>query len=604
MYDANDHSGDIVQLTMAVAPRQLKKLFCTKFLAEKLKSPWAWVTALIWSVGIVSMSSLTIRDFIPLLSDYQTENVDTKLTVVKLDSVRRPNITVCMPYFSWSLAKIAWWVNQGNKDVCEECQALADHGWDVWNDGTPLRLVHSAITEIALAEKLMQKLLLEEKDSGFQSLTINRTNFNWNQPIVDAVYLFFFSYHDLDNTVLVKEKPMEYGSLDLRIARNVTDAHRDELYQKYLDAFTTYLMAMLEFQLDPFDRARPLAFYHFYFCIVTIGKTDEDFGWVDQNFFHDPNIPTPPWRLLSRNIQATIWPDETPMFWFPSVADVLYKTPEKRVSTATKEYVDITYSITSAVVQRREGVPCSPEPNRVKCMAVVQAKVAIEKCGCQPFSYRYYMAKKISSIPYCGIEAYRSCIAALQRALNRSQDACNNVCEYVVYSWKVESSLVGTETDPDDKNLYFRLGFYPIAKPYIEFSVVTKTTPEMFVSQIGGLVNLYLGVDGLSICAGLILLWDYARKRRNSGQQNGSKDSSTSQQHRTSVHEKWKESITKEMASLQEDVAAALRDNEKVKNQEDNSTTSQKAKATLTTWKPKIYPKVAVAARSLDLSDL
>lgn len=54
----------------------------------------------------------------------------------------------------------------------------------------------------------------------------------------------------------------------------------------------------------------------------------------------------------------------------------------------------------------------------------------------------------------------------------------------------------------------------PAFNTFAEFSWISKHTPEQFASQIGGIVNLYLGSSGLSVVALVITLVGKIKKWR------------------------------------------------------------------------------------------
>lgn len=57
-------------------------------------------------------------------------------------------------------------------------------------------------------------------------------------------------------------------------------------------------------------------------------------------------------------------------------------------------------------------------------------------------------------------------------------------------------------------DLYFELCISSMDTPLVYLTLMVKDTPEKFLSQIGGLINLYLGISGLSVCAVLVFLLD------------------------------------------------------------------------------------------------
>lgn len=86
-------------------------------------------TVIVWLIGILLMTALTIRDFVPLLNDYTENNLGSDLRVITDENISRPNITLCIPYYSKTLENIAQSASGG---PCPECDGLQSHFWDLW----------------------------------------------------------------------------------------------------------------------------------------------------------------------------------------------------------------------------------------------------------------------------------------------------------------------------------------------------------------------------------------------------------------------------------------------------------------------------------------
>lgn len=467
----------------------------------------ACATATIWIIGIALMICLTVRDLLPLISDYVQDNVETKVTVIRNATVRRPNVTVCIPYYSEALLTVAH--ENGTDCTSIECQALEDHGWNVQSD-------HESRLRMKLgkqASQLIKKLLSDESSNGFPSLTLDhQRDFNWNQPLIDAVYMFFCAYREMDNIFLDKNSFLEYSiapsCAGFDLAQLQIESHQiDQLYQKLIEAIDVYLFITIDNATDDISdlKTRPIAISSDKFCTITVAASEETFEWRP---VEDDGDETPPWKRRRFGDEPVfwIWRDDTIFFANQYSNDALYATAVSGKESFTYEAVALSYSVSTTVVERRPDAGCSPDPNPSRCVITRQSLVVAKECGCKPWTYRFLLPAD-QQLPYCNITSYQRCKEKLLETLNQNEKDCNNICEYVVYEWTV-APTANTITE-ESRIDFYDVRLKPHVKPYIEFSLVTKTSTEMFISQIGGIVNLYLGFDGLTLFATLIFAYKW-----------------------------------------------------------------------------------------------
>lgn len=85
---------------------------------------------------------------------------------------------------------------------------------------------------------------------------------------------------------------------------------------------------------------------------------------------------------------------------------------------------------------------------------------------------------------------------------------CGTKCDFVYYNWKQTVIKNGGSS-----KWGWQIDLVDATAPFTEFTVAHKNTQEQFLSQIGGVINLYLGFSGLSLtaivifCVELIKRW-------------------------------------------------------------------------------------------------
>lgn len=134
----------------------------------------------------------------------------------------------------------------------------------------------------------------------------------------------------------------------------------------------------------------------------------------------------------------------------------------------------------------------------------------VKYCKCVPFPYRRLLESNFT-LPYCNISNYAVCQASVSKRLPDKKEKCNKKWEYEFYKW----SDYYLANEDGSSNLTFGIEFAALDAPYVGFTIQMHDTPEKFLSQVGGLVNFYLGVSGLSVCAFVIHCCERYKKWRS-----------------------------------------------------------------------------------------
>lgn len=505
-------------------PRQLKQHF---------HSNWpSCAKTLIWLVGSTILIVLTIRDFLPLYHDYTHKNVLANVAVSH-GLIPRPAVTVCLPRYSYALQAIAKWLHAQRSDInvsnpteiCLECQAMADHGWDVWNEMDESEFhrpndsdVHVWYMESQLAKAIIKKLLgLNESD--FQKYTIlEQNNFLWNQPIIDAIRYLFFVVGDRDRQHIIRPDRLRQFSHVLAIEElePMNNRDLDRMFNVLKRSITMYtkFQAFHAGSLSTRDAftGRRFSVDEEHLCFTTFSNSSvETYRYIP--FVASPFDP--PWIRYSRRAALTVNRDSTVLYSGGSRYQRLYITRSESREKIRYEQIMLSYSATLRIVESRSTEECSPERSMALCIAKRQTKTAMDRCGCVPFSYRHVGGDNISSLPYCNTSAYLSC-EALEKTFRITNAVCNKACEQTFYSWVSDDTTALDEPPPDaapnSRTFRVQIDNGQPNVPFVEITLTERDSLERFISQVGGIINLYLGVSGITICGFIITCMSYMRK--------------------------------------------------------------------------------------------
>lgn len=483
---------------------------------------WSTIaTTSIWLIGCGILIALTIRDFIPLYNDYTYNNVYAK-TEVKRDAIPRPDVVVCLPYYSDSLTKIVQWLeSQYSKngsssafEDCMECAALAENGWNVWAE---LKMPEEwefwweKRVEGMLVEAILKKLLDEAGKGDIEKLvTLNRTNFNWNQPIIDAILYFMSAMQELDHVFLgwptlenaelnefFNLTAVDFESPAIKLLRNFA-LRAWTVYVNFYTAGENEHILTNEIITDPLE-GREVSVNTNNLCFTLLKNfTVETFMY---NPFEDPSDP--PWERYKGRVFAVV--KSSSGFYSAATPQILYRTNRLQAEQTRYEQVTLMYSAMARVAEERPNVECSRNQNAALCSLEKQIEVALKDCGCVPYTHSHMYETPIE-VPFCNFKHYNSC-EALQKNMKPAYDYCNNKCETIFYSW-MQDSDVGAQAFADSpKSLLLSvsvLGTMQEGVPMLHFTLTIRDSLEKFISQIGGIVNLYVGVSGVTVCGILV----------------------------------------------------------------------------------------------------
>lgn len=213
-------------------------------------------------------------------------------------------------------------------------------------------------------------------------------------------------------------------------------------------------------------------------------------------------------------------------------------------------------------METRSTTGCQPNPDPLaECLAKHQVVAAMQNCSCIPFTYRY-LHRGFTFLPYCNISHYSNCEDKLLEILENQMSLCNHKCSYDFYDWKYFSR----EPNKESSDMYFRVNLTRLTEPFIEFKITLKDGPEKFLAQVGGIVNLYLGFSGMSLCALVICIVDYLRNRycdqARCPKKTGRKDRAVTREEVSeminSSMEKLEERLTKSFREILETVSMKL----------------------------------------------
>lgn len=462
----------------------------------------------------------------PLLDDYTNNNIATQIAVLKERPPKPPNMTVCIPYYSNALIKIAEWTliaSENRSSDCVECEGLRNNSWNVWDRMEFATTNESSLRVIVranmIANSLVQKMLEEGQEFG--TLILNESNFNWNQPITDAVMKLMNCIRIQDNTFLHDfDSHFFYDTMcvgaNLTLLRQLSKDLIERLDQLIRDAVELYLKAYiatdrdLKFVLENYPlsgRSRFVASANAICFPLLENSTGERFILAA---FDDPYDP--PWLRTERTFPFRVWPDDTIIYASAYLYDALYQTDQADWGKVNREIVGLSYAIDARVIEGRPGIKCDRSEHSITyCIVERQVRVAMAQCGCIPVFYRFIDDQ--SDLPFCDQDAYEECTDILQDTLKDHQQECSAKCKYTFYKWKQFATTVAI----DMRHMVFEVSMSPSQTAlHVEFTLTIKSTWEQFLSQIGGLVNLFLGISGLSVCAFLAFCLELAKKWRQS----------------------------------------------------------------------------------------
>ena len=89
-----------------------------------------WLRVSIWTIAALLLVGFALRDFHLLISDLQYNNAATQVNVIiKNDSIKRPELAVCLPYYSDALFNVADWVIMNLGEILKNNSPFTENGF-------------------------------------------------------------------------------------------------------------------------------------------------------------------------------------------------------------------------------------------------------------------------------------------------------------------------------------------------------------------------------------------------------------------------------------------------------------------------------------------
>lgn len=468
---------------------------------------------LIWFIGFVVMMALTARDCVPLFNDYRNNNF-AALINIKTEPVP-PNVTVCLPYYStmfWAMLPELRSLDEahlnGSKsmlEMCRTCDAMKNHSWDFWNH-----------VNISQDDAILRYLVEEFLNKSLYRQRLSHSNYEWLQPIVDAVWYYFKLHFEKDLKALTSDNKEDDGYFTFDYGVRFSDDVMDIMHGYLLDSVLASVAGGCTVKpanastnasgsIEAAVHSSSFSMQGEKFCF----QLPPEFGNQDIECAYQHRLYG--WHQYPGRA-FEVYPTPAALYSVVTPKDAVYST--NQTALQGWESVHLIYDIDSRLIAKRSGESCSNETSTDLCVARKQVKAAVEECKCIPLRFRSLVqVSSNQSLPYCNGHIYITCQERLKRRLNEAQAQCarNNKCEYTFYAWQPPRAAIQWG-EPDHVDTPFTLTLGASRKPFIEFSSEEKFTPEQFLSQVGGLLNFYLGVSGLTLFALLIVLIEQVKR--------------------------------------------------------------------------------------------
>lgn len=496
----------------------------------------SWIRITTWTIGVALLSAAALRDVARLLYDYQQNNVATLAEVVMMDSnFTPPQLVISIPVYKYEniesedLMEIARFLANETL-VCEPCRKLKAVGWDVWTNETMVQYDSRLSIYDALSLQFVRRLIVNGHETVFE-----QRNTRWNEPILYALLNFFMWQTEIDYFGHSHFSEPQLAALHAELFQS-GKTKIERLEQRMLESFCSK-MTYLEYDMkDEYETT-----------VAPLSKTCRDLLlnrsipvavdhlpgiWIPLPHLEEPKLKRYEF-IMHRNKHShnSFWfanpgaepkalkicPDVSIMYSSlrdPISSSYLYQPPIKR-----KRYgheINIRYSVQMRAKERRPRSKCQTE-HSITCSTKCTKYWVMERCGCVSFATRAGLQYS-QSLRYCNNTDYESCSVALMPKTDQKIciDQCKCSCEYTSYNWQI--SYDNYDTDHNGTELV--LDMIPVFNAFTELSWTIKDTEEQFIAQLGGTINLYLGLSGLSLFAFVAMcidLWGRWKTRRSTG---------------------------------------------------------------------------------------
>lgn len=170
-------------------------------------------------------------------------------------------------------------------------------------------------------------------------------------------------------------------------------------------------------------------------------------------------------------------------------------------------FVRITYLLQSTVVGRRGSAQCYNYSTPAECIGSCIIAKIINKRNCFPFTFDTNPeGSPFEHLPYCNYNSSSNTNMCFCESICKKK--CVVPCEYKSYQWHVTWFV---RDDAVGKILSVEV--LEVDSPYVQFNITAKQTYQQFIASVFGILNLFLGVSGLTAIGILVRLIDICGKR-------------------------------------------------------------------------------------------
>lgn len=491
----------------------------------------SWKTSLSWILGLIVLSALSIYNVVCICSDYQFNNVATRVDIITLDKqFRPPQVVALIPLYKQEnqekdvLMRLARHVRNGTIGECEICKILTDKGWDVWNDKDVVEYIGKDLVQYYYALSLaFTRKLFRMMDAGAGHDFFTTTSSIVDEATFSAALNYVILHSDTDDNLKIPEKLVGMDRLfeeTFPKEKYKMDLLRDRLLQRICQGIT-------------FIESNPISTLisgHPLNTTCHERLKGETIIFASEGLYISlPSSLEPKIKEYVFGMRESIWisedgaPDKS-ITIFPDTSSLYSSTIDKVFSshifqTSMKRdsglHLTVGYCVKLRTKETRyNGKKCYQGPSPTVCFVNCTKKHIIQRCGCIPFIFERLVASYYPGLPYCSLRNYKKCNVTEIPALvqDHCMDHCKASCEHTSYTWHTDSAYY--ELQRENLSAELKLQLVPSFNTFAELLWVEKNTQEQFLAQIGGTINLYLGYSGVTVIGFVLVCFDFVKKWR------------------------------------------------------------------------------------------
>lgn len=463
-------------------------------------------------IVFVCLVGLALAEFLPLLYEYTHNNVATHIMIIgHNETVKPPTVALRIPWRSkklWKVAEHVQLISENETSSCHLCEKMAEHSWDVW-DGMDFR--HFNCTQqyvAAIATEILARLYF---DSDEELDALSARYWNWNGVLVEAAWHFLDCMRRMDELMDYVEPQNDTNSWCFD--RDLVDLFLSNKKKmgKLFERVIGVLCEVVKIE-DTGDTVRDNRA-----CFETLTKVpsvlfDGGFQFLLPMNETDGRANVIVTSTGQYGVKEAL-KDPYKAFYLFTDTDFMSWPPSQtafkdNILHTTKEIGEVLvgYQVDCTVIERRPGVKCYSENSQATCKSHCLVGTIVEKCHCIPFAFRNHAPVLDLEMPYCNTSYYVACKFDQEKEKRACNTSCLTPCEYVSYEW--HTAHIAQRRQWREYNLTL----HPIRAPFIQFAVTTKDTRAQFLTQIGSVLNLYLGFSGLTVIAFAVVSGELIKK--------------------------------------------------------------------------------------------